>query len=74
VTTADPISRFDRTPPSELTPAERAAAVAALLDAGLPGTSTPSTSRHLPPARILRKSRANRLDGWRPASVTVHAG
>jgi hypothetical protein len=42
VTTAAPARPFDRTPPAELTPAERTAAVAALLAAGL--------LRHLHPA------------------------
>lgn len=42
MTTAAPARPFDRTPPAEMTPAERAAAVAAVLAAGL--------LRHLHPA------------------------
>ncbi|MBN9521047.1 hypothetical protein J0H58_21435 [bacterium] len=60
--------------PAEMTPAERASAVVALLAAGL--------LRHLDPEhfpaptqlRILRKSQANRLEYPPSASVTVRAG
>ena len=65
---------LDRTPPAELTPAERAAAVAAVLAAGL--------LSHLHPAAFLlpvvamnsQENQSNRLDDSARASVTVHAG
>ncbi len=60
--------------PSEMTPAERAAAVAALLAAGLLRTSTRPPSLPWTAPQIHRKSQANRVDAVPPSSVTVHAG
>ncbi|MBN9517244.1 hypothetical protein J0H58_01795 [bacterium] len=72
--TAAPAHHFGLTPPAELNPAERAAAVAALLAAGL--------LRHLhpaafpPPAGVTKsqENQPNRLDGSPPPSGTVHTG
>ena len=60
--------------PAEMTPAERAAAVAAVLAAGLLRRLHPEHFPPPPTVGIRRKPRANRLEHSRPASVTVHAG
>lgn len=74
MTMASLVRHLDRTPPAELTSAERAAAVAAVLAAGLLRRLHPAAFP--PPAGTTnsQEKQPNRLDASRPASVTVHAG
>jgi hypothetical protein len=60
--------------PSEMTPAERASAVVAILAAGLLRHLHPAAFPPPPASRIHRKRQTNRLDDVPPSSVTVRAG
>jgi hypothetical protein len=65
---------LDRTPPAEMTPAERAAAIAALLAPGLLRHLHSDIFQSRLGPQIRRKNQSNRLADATGASVTVHAG